>query len=129
VSSVILSTLRDLARTLGCGDHQAEAVVREERSARAAMSRRGLFKAAGAVAAGVVLAEFAPAPESMLTNLDGWIARDQSLLGSYAPPTIDGIPLRSGYLLVYRQTQSRQNGIYRMSVGGNWERLQQEASE
>ncbi|HWA29026.1 MAG TPA: hypothetical protein VG734_25470 [Lacunisphaera sp.] len=54
--SIILSTLRDLARTLGCGDHQVETVVREERSARAALSRRGLFQAAGAVAYGLAFA-------------------------------------------------------------------------
>jgi hypothetical protein len=55
-SSIILSpTLRDLASTLGCASHQVESVVREERSARAALDRRGFFRASGAVAAGVVM--------------------------------------------------------------------------
>lgn len=58
--SVFLSTLRDLARALACGDHQAETVVREERSARAALSRRRFFQATGAVAAGVCLVTLAP---------------------------------------------------------------------
>ncbi len=53
--SVVLAGLRELARTLGCGAHQAEDAVREERSARAALSRRGFFLAAGAVAAGVCM--------------------------------------------------------------------------
>lgn len=65
--SVILSTLRDLARTLGCGDHQVETVVREEQSARAALSRRGLFKAAGAVAIGTVVS--VPVPRAQLSTM------------------------------------------------------------
>lgn len=58
--SIILSTLRDLARTLGCGEQQAETVVREERSARVALSRRGFFQAAGAVTAGICLVKLVP---------------------------------------------------------------------
>jgi len=56
---MILGTLRDLARTLGCRPDQADDVVRSEPSARAALSRRGLFKAAGAVAAGVAFGDVA----------------------------------------------------------------------
>lgn len=49
--SIILATLRDLARTLACREEQLD-IVKDDRSARAAFSRRGLFQAAGAVAAG-----------------------------------------------------------------------------
>lgn len=56
---MILATLRDLACTLHCRPDQAEDVLRSEPSARAALSRRGLFKAAGAVAAGSAFG-FAP---------------------------------------------------------------------
>jgi hypothetical protein len=54
--SVVRSTIDGLAKFLGAESHQAE-VVYSERSARAALSRRGLFKAAGAVAAGVAFVE------------------------------------------------------------------------
>lgn len=57
---MILATLRDLAKTLGCRPDQADDVVRSEPSARAALSRRGLFKAAGAVAAGSAFGFGAP---------------------------------------------------------------------
>lgn len=71
--SVILSTLRDLARTLGCGDHQVETVVREERSAHAALSRRGLFKAAGAVALGTVVSAPVPKTYEITLELGSWV--------------------------------------------------------
>ncbi len=51
---IILATLKDLAKTLGCSLHQLDC-VKEERSARAAIDRRGFFKAVGAVAAGVCM--------------------------------------------------------------------------
>jgi hypothetical protein len=54
---MILATLRDLARALHCRPDQADDVLRSGPSARAALSRRGLFKAAGAVAAGVAFSD------------------------------------------------------------------------
>lgn len=54
---MLIATLRDLAKTLGCRPDQADDVVRSEPSARAALSRRGLFKATGAVAAGTCFAD------------------------------------------------------------------------
>lgn len=59
---MIIATLRELAKTLGCAIHQAEDVVRSEESARVALSRRGLFRAAGAVAAGSM---FSFTPEAL----------------------------------------------------------------
>jgi hypothetical protein len=58
--NIIRATLDKLAGVLACREDQAEDVLRSEASARASFSRRGLFKAAGAVAAGVVLAEALP---------------------------------------------------------------------
>ncbi len=58
--NIIRATLDKLAGVLACREDQAEDVLRSEASARASFSRRGLFKAAGAVAAGVVL--FEPPP-------------------------------------------------------------------
>ncbi len=52
-----MNILRVLAETLRCREDQAEEVMRSEASARAALSRRGLFVAAGAVAAGALLFE------------------------------------------------------------------------
>lgn len=53
-AGIFLATLKDLAKTLGCSLHQLDC-VKEERSARAAIDRRGFFKAVGAVAAGVCM--------------------------------------------------------------------------
>jgi hypothetical protein len=57
---VILATLRDLARALGCREDQAPDVVHSAASARATLSRRALLgasvAAAGAVATGSVSA-------------------------------------------------------------------------
>jgi hypothetical protein len=58
--SIIRAALDKLAGVLACREDQAEDVLRSEASARASFSRRGLFKAAGAVAAGVVLADAVP---------------------------------------------------------------------
>ncbi len=58
--NIIRATLDKLAGVLACREDQAEEVLRSEASARASFSRRGLFKAAGAVAAGVVLADALP---------------------------------------------------------------------
>lgn len=52
-----MSVWSQLARLLAVRDDQIEEVVRSESSARAALSRRGLFQAAGAVAAGSLLFE------------------------------------------------------------------------
>lgn len=54
---MLLATLRDLAKTLRCTTAQAADVVLDERSARASFDRRGLFRAAGAVAGGVCFAD------------------------------------------------------------------------
>jgi hypothetical protein len=54
---ILRATLDTLAYVLKCGGHQAEDVVRDERSARASFTRRGLFRAAGAVAAGTMFAD------------------------------------------------------------------------
>ena len=53
---MILAGLRELARALGCRDDQADDVVKSAPSARMAMSRRGFFRATGAVAAGTLYA-------------------------------------------------------------------------
>lgn len=66
---MILATLCDLARTIGCRPDQADDVVRSEPSARAALSRRGLFQAAGAVAAGVAFGDV-PARSSIWDLFD-----------------------------------------------------------
>ena len=58
--NIIRATLDKLAGVLACREDQAEDVLRSEASARASFSRRGLFKAAGAVAAGMVLADAVP---------------------------------------------------------------------
>lgn len=58
---LIQATIETLASVLGCRQDQAEDVVHSPASARAAMSRRGFFKAAGAVAAGVVMLDAATA--------------------------------------------------------------------
>ncbi len=54
---IVRATLQDLAKLLGVGEHQLD-VMHEEKSAKAALSRRGLFKAVGAVTAGTLFAEF-----------------------------------------------------------------------
>lgn len=61
--SIVRATLDGLAKFLGAEPHQAE-VVYSEKSARAAFSRRGLFKAAGAVAAGTLFADVLPVDPS-----------------------------------------------------------------
>jgi hypothetical protein len=50
--AAMIATLHQLARALRCRPDQAEDVVRDETSARALLSRRGLLAGAGAVAAG-----------------------------------------------------------------------------
>lgn len=72
--SIILAGIRELARTLGCAAHQAATVVREERSARAALSRRGFFRAAGAVAGGVCM----PLPCTQTEFPVEWVTLDWS---------------------------------------------------
>jgi hypothetical protein len=56
---IIRATLHDLSKLLGVKEHQLD-VVKEEKSARAALSRRGLFKAVGAIAAGTLFTESVP---------------------------------------------------------------------
>jgi hypothetical protein len=54
---IVRAASDSLARTLRCRSDQAESVVRDERSARASFTRRGLFRAAGAVAAGTCFSD------------------------------------------------------------------------
>ena len=56
------ATLDTLARALRVRPDQAEEVARSDASARAAFDRRGLFRAAGAVAAGVAFGDVVPDP-------------------------------------------------------------------
>jgi hypothetical protein len=69
---MILASIRQLAKTLGVREDQAEDVLHSEKSARAAISRRGLFKAAGAVAAGTLFSQY-------VNPLDGYEFR----IGAY----------------------------------------------
>lgn len=55
-----MSALQKLARMLGVGEHQAEDAMHSERAAKAALSRRNLFAAAGALAAGTVFVSVQP---------------------------------------------------------------------
>lgn len=50
---MILATIRQFARMIGVSDENAEEALRSERSAKAILSRRNLFAAAGAMASGV----------------------------------------------------------------------------
>ena len=54
---ILRATIDTLAKVLAVRPGQAEDVVRSERSARAAFDRRGLFRAAGAVAVGVAFGD------------------------------------------------------------------------
>lgn len=82
---MIIATLRDLARTLRCTTEQAEDVVRDERSARASFARRGLFRAAGAVAGGLCSRYLLSAPVKI--DLRGQVAeaRARKKAGGGAP--------------------------------------------
>lgn len=78
--SVIIAGIRELARTLGCALHQTDDVVREERSARAALGRRGFFRAVGAVAAGVCM-PLPVGPLSITPTAPGyWTAKAHNVL-------------------------------------------------
>lgn len=86
----MLATLRDLAEALGCASHQAEDVVRSEESARVALSRRGLFKAAGAVAIGSAFSFGAPASDlDLLGFLRNHFPIDAVSLGLIADLTLE----------------------------------------
>ena len=63
---MILATLRDLAKQLRCREDQAETVVSSEASARVALSRRALFQASGAVAAGSLFSFASPVEHAVL---------------------------------------------------------------
>src|SRR5690349_12197749 len=87
MSMLLRATIDTLAKVLRVRPDQAEDVLRSERSARAAFDRRGLFRAAGAVAAGVAfgdvlkrdrLASFKRLFEAVYTKL----AIQQALYGS-----------------------------------------------
>lgn len=59
-----MSALQKLAKMLGVGEHQVEDAMHSERAAKAALSRRNLFAAAGALAAGTV---FVPVQQVVLS--------------------------------------------------------------
>jgi hypothetical protein len=65
---ILRATISTLARCLGVRDDQAESVLQSEASARAALSRRGLFRAAGAVAAGVAFGDVVVPAESRVAG-------------------------------------------------------------
>jgi hypothetical protein len=62
-----MGALATLARMLGVGAHQAEDALQSERAARAALSRRDLFAAAGALAAGSAFSFAAPQGVDVVT--------------------------------------------------------------
>lgn len=71
---ILRATLDTLANMLRCRGDQAEDVVRSERSARASFNRRGLFQAAGAVAAGTLFADELYAGYTFdIRAVNGWI--------------------------------------------------------
>jgi hypothetical protein len=84
---ILRATISTLARCLGVRDDQAESVLRSEASARAALSRRGLFRAAGAVAAGVAFGDVVPTLPAQ-SPWDLWevdVTVDGNWMGSLAP--------------------------------------------
>lgn len=69
-----MSALQKLAKMLGVGEHQAEDAMHSERAAKAALSRRNLFAAAGALAAGTVFVpvrQVTPAWQSLRVFIKG----------------------------------------------------------
>ncbi len=87
---IVRATLQDLAKLLGVKESQLD-VVKEEKSAKAALSRRGLFQAVGAVAAGTLFRE------SVLEGLHKPLFRQylQSRLYSWSELhfQINGVPI------------------------------------
>lgn len=83
---LIQATIETLASVLGCRQDQAEDVVHSHASARAAMSRRGFFMAAGAVAAGVVMLDAAPA-EAAVDPLAGYTYNIRAYAGGIVDMT------------------------------------------
>ena len=80
---MVLAGIRELAKWLGCRDDQAQDVVKSEPSAKLAMSRRGLFRAAGAVAAGSLFSfgsEPADAYEVRLVSYPVLVTRSPALV-------------------------------------------------
>lgn len=63
-----MSALQKFARMLGLGDDQAEDALRSESAARAVLSRRNLFAAGAALAAGSAFSFAAPDPFFLLAE-------------------------------------------------------------
>lgn len=69
-----MSALKTLARMLGVGDHQAEDALHSESAARAVLTRRNLFAAGAALAAGSVFVG-GPLPLHVFTDdYEWWVA-------------------------------------------------------
>lgn len=66
-----MKALATLAKMLGVPAHQAEDALHSERAARAVLTRRSLFAAAGALAAGSVLVG-GPLPLYVFTDETDW---------------------------------------------------------
>ncbi len=82
--NIIRATLDKLAGVLACREDQAEDVLRSAASARASFSRRGLFKAAGGVAAGCVL--FEPPPLLVTGARHAFVATADIIVEVPVPP-------------------------------------------
>lgn len=108
---MILATLRDFARMLRVPATDADEALRSERAARTVLSRRNLFAAAGAMAAGSVFS-FAPSPPVL-----GWVY----LNGAPWVPILDweGVvlsePVNHGLTVAF--TPSKR-GDYQTTIGG-----------
>lgn len=86
MKTVIRATIDSLATLLRVRVDQAEEVLRSEPSARAALSRRGLFAAAGAVASGVAFGDVVPWIRNGVLRSFG----DGASLHVYEPTELDG---------------------------------------
>lgn len=72
-----MSALKTLARMLGVAPRLAEDALHSERAAQAVLSRRNLFAAAGAMAAGAV---FCPSAELIAPVVNPWALAQQMTL-------------------------------------------------
>lgn len=84
---IIIPTLRQIARALRCGEHHSETVLHDKAAGERslALSRRGLFRAGGAIAAGALISvpvgspgarDIATWPKEMVVELSGGIREE-----------------------------------------------------
>lgn len=77
-----MKALQRFATMLGIGEHQAEDALHSERAARAVLSRRNLFAAGAAMAAGSAFSFAKPEPLGM------WITNDPKFLAAWNHPDV-----------------------------------------